>query len=413
MDAPRLASTANPAAASVQKTWKLLAPDWAGLDTIWQNDLPFVLWPVGHQPLLAHWMDEAVRRGVNLVELYVADRPAEIRAWLDEGAYWSLRVHLIPISAEEQAPEDAARTDHLPGLETMPVPQRPAELPCYWFELQKLWLAQRPAESITLDRQHASGGWCGPQAKIHPSARLTAPFWIGSRAQIGPGCEIGPNAIIAEGAILDCNVQVENGCVLPKTYLGQNTRLFHCAAAGSVLLDFRRGCRADIAEQFIMGPVIDRPLGSGILARTLALLCWVLFAPFARLFSRGGHECRIIRCSDGEAIVLSTGRAGPLWFRRVPWLRHIAAGRLDWIGILPRGLDELALVPEEIARALQKAPAGMFSLADAHGCHDSADPEEWIHAAYQASAAGANAGTVVVRNLWKIAWSQRTNSLPS
>jgi hypothetical protein len=406
MGAPPLEIAAHPA---TQKTWKLLAPDWAALDTVWHHDLPFVLWPVGNQPLLAHWMDEAVRSGVDVIELYVADRPAEVRAWIKEGAYWSRRVLLIPIGAEEQAPDDAVRTDHLPGVSAPRLPVTPAALPGYWFELQKQWLAQRSLEAVTVDHLHPSGGWIGPRAKIHPSARLTAPFWIGARARIGRGCEIGPNALIAEGAVLDRNVKVEQACVLPRSYLGRNTQLLHSAAAGSVLLDFRRGCRAEIAEPFIMGPVIDRTLQPGVFSRALGLLCWLLFSPFVFLFSRSGHECRTIRGRGREMIALPTGRTGPLWFRRVPWLKHIAAGRLRWIGILPRGLDELAQVPHEVGRALQNAPVGMFSLADVHGCHEPDDPEEWIHAAFQASAAGGNASSVVLRNLWKIAWSQKTN----
>jgi hypothetical protein len=159
-----------------------------------------------------------------------------------------------------------------------------------------------------------------------------------------------------------------------------------------------------------MGPVMDTPLRPGVFSRALALLCWLLLSPLVRLFSRSAPECRTVRCRDGEIIALPTGHIGPLWFRRVPWLRHIAAGRLRWIGILPRGTDELAPVPEDIARTLQNAPAGMFSLADVHGCHEPADPEEWIHAAFQASAAGENAGSVVFRNLWRIAWSPRTDS---
>jgi len=404
MAASPLETAVDPSAPAAPKRWKLLAPDWAALDTVWHSDVPFVLWPIGDQPLLAHWMDEAVRSDIELVELYVADRPAEVRAWLEEGAYWSRRIRLIPIRAEEQAPEDVVRTDHLPGLPAPLLPDRAAALPGYWFELQKQWLGHRSLEAVTVDRLHPSGGWIGPQARIHATARLTAPFWIGRRARIGPGCEVGPNALIAEGAILDRNVTVEQACVLPRTYLGRNTGLYQAAAAGSVLLDLRRGCRVDIAEPFILGPVaaLARPR---FISRVLALLCWLLFCPFVRLFSRDGCEGRDIRCRGGEAIALCTGRTGPLWFRRVPWLRHIAAGRLCWIGILPRGINELAQVPEESARALQNAPAGLFSLADLHGCHDPADPEEWIHATYQASAAGANAGSVVFRNLWKIAWS--------
>ena len=268
-------------------------------------------------------------------------------------------------------------------------------------------------DEVTIDHLHPSGGWVGPRAKIHPSVRLTAPFWIGARARIGRGCEIGPNALIAEGAVLDRNVKVEQACVLPRSYLGRNTQLLHSAAAGSVLLDFRRGCRADIAEPFIMGPVVDDSARLSVGARLLALFCWLLLSPFAFLFSRRGHDCRTIRCRGGEMITLLTGRTGPLWLRRIPWLRHVAAGRLRWIGILPRGLAELAQVPHDLARALQNAPAGIFSLADVHGCHEPADPEEWIHAAFQASAAGENASSVVLRNFWKIAWSQNTNPSPA
>jgi hypothetical protein len=394
------------------KTWRLVAPDWAELDTVWRNATPFVLWPVGNQPLLAHWMDEAVRRGVDVIELYVADRPAEVRGWLEEAAYWSRRVRVIPIGAEPQAPEDAERADHLPGLKAPPIPNTAAALPAYWFELQKQWLGQRSLEAVTVDQLHPKGGWVGPQASIHPSARLTAPFWIGSRARIGPGCEIGPNALIAEGAILHRNVAVEQACVLPRTYLGRNTRLFHCAAAGSVLLDFRRACRADIEDAFIMSPVIERSLRPRPFARAVALFCWLLLFPLGRYFLGSSSASRIVRGCSGERLVLHTGCCGPLWCRRISWLKHIAAGRLRWVGILPRGADELAQVPAELCHALNDAPPGMFSLADIHGCHEPDDPEEWIHAAFQASAAGENARSVVLQNLWKIAWSQRTNSSP-
>jgi hypothetical protein len=394
---------------SAQTTWKLVAPDWAELDTIWQNDLPFVLWPIGNQPLLAHWMDEAVRRGVDLVELYVADRPAEVRAWLDEGAYWSRRVLLIPISDETQAPADAQRTDHLPGISAPPSPSTLSALPTYWFALQEQWLAQRSAETVAVERLHPSGGWVGAHARIHPSARLTPPFWIGRRVRIGPNCEIGPNALIAEGAILDRNVSVAQASVQAHTYLGCNTRLCHSAADGNVLLDFRRSCRVEISERFIMGPVSDDPQ-PGFFSRLLALLCWLILSPLSLFWPKNATEDLTVRCRNGETISLPVHRRGPLFLRRVSWLKHIAAGRMFWIGVLPRRMEDLAQVPEETGRALQNAPTGMFSLADVHGCHDTADPEEWIHAAYQASAAGSDAASVVTRNLWKIAWSRKTSS---
>src|SRR5438094_7559629 len=96
-----------------EKIWKLVAPDYGALDTVWKNPKPFVLWPVGPQPLLAHWMDEAVRLGVERVEIYVADRPAEVRGWLEGGAYWSRVATVMPIAKELDAPVDALRVDGL------------------------------------------------------------------------------------------------------------------------------------------------------------------------------------------------------------------------------------------------------------------------------------------------------------
>src|SRR6187402_2495369 len=154
MSASSLEAGADPGTRPAPTTWRLLAPDWAKLDTIWRHAAPFVLWPVGHQPLLAHWMDEAVRRGVGVIELYVADRPAEVRGWLEEAAYWSRGVRLVAIGAEAQAPEDAERIDHLPGWPPPMFPKVAADLSAYWFELQKQWLHQRPLEAVTIDHLH-------------------------------------------------------------------------------------------------------------------------------------------------------------------------------------------------------------------------------------------------------------------
>ena len=160
---------------------RLVAPDWAVLDSIWLNPAPFILWYIGNQTLLCHWMDEAVRRGVEEVEIYVADRPAEVRAWLDEGTFWSRRIKVIPIGREGDAPADAERITGLPG--EVPLAADPADASAllrYWFELQKKWLAQRMSAPAQLDQVHASGGWVGPRAVISPAATLAPPFWIGA-----------------------------------------------------------------------------------------------------------------------------------------------------------------------------------------------------------------------------------------
>jgi hypothetical protein len=389
-----------------RKILRLVAPDFAALDTIWRNPLPFVLWPVGPQPLLAHWMDDAVRRGFDEVEVYVADRPTAVRQALEGGVYWSRPVRVIPIPDEADAPADAQRVDHLPNAASDRFSGDARELLAHWFELQKTWLSARGDEQVAIDERHATGGWIGPHANIHPAAVLRAPFWIGANANIGESCQIGPNAVIGENSILGNNVEVEEACILPNTCLGHNTRLHRSLADGSALVEWARGCRVDIRERFIMRPVVTEVLGPNLLQRAAAFLIFGLLAPFASLCNPAGWSSRQVVTQSGAAIRLRTGLGGPLWARRWPWLWEIACGHFRWIGILPRREEDWKSLPDEVLHQIRSSHFGMFSLADLHGCHDPADPEESIHAIYQALQADSRSRRLVLRNLWKIAWSK-------
>ena len=389
-----------------KKILRLVAPDFASLDTIWRNPLPFVLWPVGQQPLLAYWMDDAVRRGFDEVEVYAADRPAAVRLALEGGVYWSRPVRVIPVAHESEAPADAERVDHFPNVEAPPFSGDARELLERWFELQKAWLASRGDKDVAIDAYHGSGGWIGHHARVHPEAVLRAPFWIGPNAKIGAGSQVGPNAFIGENSILGDNVEVEEACILPNTCLGHNTRVSRALGDGNVLVDWARGCRVEIAESFIMRPVVVPVNGPRLLQRGAAYVSYLLLAPFARLFSHRGWTARDVVTQTGAAIHLETGVSGPLWARRWPWLRQIARGHFSWIGILPRSGEDWKSVPDEVLHQIRSCHFGMFSLADLHGCHDPADPEESIHAIYQALQTDSRSRKLVMRNLWKIAWSK-------
>jgi tetrahydrodipicolinate N-succinyltransferase len=396
---------------AAEKIWKLAAPDWSSLDTIWRNPLPFVLWPVGNQPLLAHWMDEAVRQGIAHVEIFVADRPAEVRQWLEDGVYWSRKVKVTPVANEEGMPpaQNCQRLDRLPSeRDVVTPPADAAALLKHWFSMQTHWLKHRLDELPSLDARHVSGGWTGPGAVVASSARLIAPFWIGADARIGPGCRIGPNAFIGRHAIVDANVEVEEAYIAEGTYVGKFTRVSQAIASGKVLVDIRRGVRLELQEHFILSTVRAHGSRPGFVGRLGALLCSVLLAPLALLRNAGPgdwSEQRVTACA-GDTIELRTGRRGPLWMRRWPWFRHIAAGRLRWIGALPRGESDFERMPKELAAQVRSARAGMFSLADLNHCSGVADADEWLHATYQVQGVDPGIPRRMRRNLWKIAWSR-------
>ena len=388
-------------------SWKLLAPDWSALDTIWRNPLPFVLWPVGNQPLLAHWMDEAVRQGIEDVEIFVPDRPADVRLWLEGGAYWSRRVKITPVSRESGVPPGAQRLDRLPT--DPPRTQDPAnacELLQQWFEMQKRWLQERFKASPSVEEMHATGGWIGAQAIVAPSAQLIPPFWIGAAVRIGEGCRIGPHAFIGRHTIVDEEVEVENAFIGASTYVGKYTRISRAVAAGRVLVDIARCVRLELSEQFILSPVGAVNSRPGPAERLAALACSALLAPAAALFNHGRWTEQRVTACENDVISLRTGERGPLWMRRWPWLGHIAAGRLRWLGALPRRDEDFERMPDELAEPVRAARAGMFSLADLHGCSSVEDAEEWIHASYQVQGADPTVNRRLWKNFWKIAWSQ-------
>jgi hypothetical protein len=366
------------------KTLTLLAPDYALLDSIWRNALPFVLWPVGSQSLLAHWMDEAVRTGMDQVTIHAADRPSEIRQHIEGGNYWSKKVTVLPLKNDADAPPEAIRMDRLPMQQAAALTlDSPVSLLKHWQGLQEAWLNNRAADTVSIDEERMPGGWVGPLARVHPQAVLTPPFWIGGRAEIGAGSRIGPHAFIGAGSVVDRSVQVENAVVMPDTYLGQNTRLSNAIAQGGVLVDIQRACRVDIRENFIMAPVTAHRQTASISERIGAFLVWVFLAPVAALWPGQKWKSTLTIDNKGEISTIRTGCAGPLVVRRWPWLKEIFLGNMRWFGILPRAESDWEHLPAETAERLKSSPRGFFSLADLYGCHDPASPDEWIHAAYQ------------------------------
>ncbi len=376
---------------------RLIAPDLKGVDTLWRSHRPFVLWPVGPQPLLGYWMDEMVRRGVSEVKILVADRPAEVRAFIGDGGYWSRKVEVVPCAAEP-APEPGDEV--ILGLPRGVGATRPAEareLLWHWLRLQEEWAASVEVGEKTILRRLPSGACVGPHVRIAEEVRVESPCWIGERAVIGKGARLGPGAFVGERCVIGEGCEVVGSVVLPDTFVGDRVGLNGCMADGGVLVNIRLGARVEIAERFLLSSLRPSARGPGATARLAALLTWVLLRPFAP----SPASCRVWECAgrDGRTFSLREGSDGPLWRRRHSWLLHVAAGRMRWIGVLPRSSTAWKGVPADLRDALRSATPGLVSLADAHECHSTDHPEEWVHAAYQALAVEGGVRRMLARRL--------------
>lgn len=355
-------------------TIKLVAPDFAALDTAGRRSDPAILWPVGGQPFAAHWMDYAVRLGCKKVILHAVDRPAEVRASLGSGAAWSLHLEIL----SDAAPSDAIAMVGLPGEMPPTAPTTPAELLEWWFALNSRWLAGRDPAAVSID-QFRQGGWIGPRVRIHPSALLKPPFWIGAGSEIGADCRLGPDALIGPGCLLEKDVHVENSLVLPRTFLGRHLDLHARIVDGGTVLDRATATRVAIADKFIastLGPAGERVPWH---ERFSAALLWLPAALLA--LGAGAPVLRTVRLPGGNRLNLATRPRGPLLARRSAWLRLVVSGQLRLVGILPREIVA-DLLPEN-RRLLEDALPGVFALSDVHGVHSTEEPEESVHALYQ------------------------------
>ena len=378
------------------------APDFAALDTTARRAEPFVLWPVGPRPLLAHWMDEAVTRGARSVRILSPDRPNALREFFAAGDYWSCAVEVLS-SRPADWPADADVLDHLPRTAAPNPPADAAALIRRWLELNLQWIRDRPEGGITIDQRHPAGGWVGPKARLHPAAVLTAPFWIGARTEIGARARIGPDVVVGASCVVDEDAEIVGGAALEGTYVGQHVSLRHKIADGGVLLDVVRGCRVEIGEDFILAPLADAGGRPGLAERGVAFGLALLGSLLAW---RHGRETQVEEFLSHRASVVpvATGTRGPLVVRRRHWLYRVVRGHWRLAGLLPRAETAMAGLAPDVREALLRAPVGVFSLADVHGCHRAGEGDEWVHALFQAVPTGANAAKIVWRNLWRLAW---------
>jgi len=383
--------------------WNLIAPDFASLDTIWRSPMPFVLWPVCEKPLLSHWLDEAVRRGIPSVRIEAVDRPHLLRAWLDQRDLWSRSVE-VKTGPETTGSYESIVMDRLPGQLIESEIQSPCDLLNHWLELQHEALRRRSTGMVHLDYELQPGVWVSPGVRISDDVTFDPPCWIGSYAKVGEGCHLGPGAFIGAGSFLDKDVEVENSVVCPDTYIGSHTSLRMMAAQGGLLMDFNKGVAVEMSDNLIMRSTAASPVAPSWIGRGIAWILSPLLCGFARLVSRGSPPVqRDVRFGRNHTVNVRSYAAGPLFVRRAPWLEHVANGSMCWFGVLPRTALEWDQLPADVRSALELAPVGIFSLADLYHCHTPSEPDEWTHALFQVGAENG-AGMKLVRNsLVKIA----------
>lgn len=357
----------------------LWAPDWGGVDTVRRSKLPFLLWQVGDQSLLAHWMDHAVNEGHEKVVLHVADRPAEVRTWLKNATLWPLETEVVP--EKKAAPAEGAPVlDRLPWMaEAPPEPVDGWALVELWHRLGKEWFSHYSELLSVADNFLAIGRGC----QIHPGAQLHPPFWIGDEVSIGPGCRIGPDVAIGSGSLLAGNSHVENARVCSNTYLAADTELVEGVLEGACLYNLRHRARVEGLDALIAGEV--KPAGKRVPPgeRLLALGLLLRHGLAARRARKRRGEERALALDDRPLLLPIDGDPR---VHRWPLYGDVVRGRRRLFGIPPYYGNTPSGIDGEWERVLREAAPGVFGLADARDAARLAEEERLPHDLYQAGA---------------------------
>ena len=363
-------------------TLRLALPDWGKFDTVVRHRYPFALWRIGSQRLLHYWLDYAIDQGFRRVLLYCQDRPADVRAEMKKATLWPLDWEVIALPDGEEVTE-ALPLESLPTPWARPEANKPHDgwsLVEYAFALEKIWY-----EHAHHGQQLATeSSVVGRYSYVHPTVKLNYPIWIGDNVYIGPNCEIGPNASIGAGCVLEGESSVSDSKIEHDTFIGAHTEIHRRYVCKRTMIDLKNRTRLDNVEPAIADGVTPSPSGKpGSFERLTALALWFLFRFKKLIRSRS-------RLSN------------QLWLQRYPRLLDVVGGKCRLYGVLPRTKEELADVRDEWKEIIRSAPRGVFSYADAMGCHSPEDELEPLHAVYQATHSPKYINPICRRFVWSL-----------
>jgi lipopolysaccharide/colanic/teichoic acid biosynthesis glycosyltransferase len=265
-------------------------------------------------------------------------------------------------------------------------------------------------------REVEPGVWLSRNVMLHPTAKVTAPVFIGEDCRIGPGARIGPFAVVGRGCILGRDCTVRSSLIFPENYVGADLEL------DDVIVDRNRILRGEgtvtEADAVLLGSLAPgrrlRP-AAGFLTRLLAaalfalalpvLLATALFLKLTRsgpvlyrtravvLPERAGSRRRTCTLWSfhpaGPAAV--AGGELPFGIRSLllvflPALWSVARGELGFTGVAPRTPEEVDRLPPEWRALYLCCKAGLVTEAAARPGSGAGDDDRYAAEAYYAAA---------------------------
>jgi NDP-sugar pyrophosphorylase family protein len=272
--------------------------------------------------------------------------------------------------------------------------------PARLLDSQKKLLDKKLRGLLISGAERQPGIWVARNATIHPSAKLTAPIYVGTNTSISKGVKIGPYAVIGPDCIIDSNTVIDQALIFEGSYVGEGLEVHKAIVAHNLLVNVRLDASVDISENFLLGR-LDQPQRNGFPGKSLqgivavfliliflpiTILSWIYYVLIRRLpYTSVPMVCLPV---DEQPFVLeafalpclgedawSVARlAGWEAFCRqfLPGLFAVVRGHLNLVGLPPRSIKQVEALPEDWSAIYLAGRAGLITEA-AIAATDSTD----------------------------------------
>jgi NDP-sugar pyrophosphorylase family protein len=270
-------------------------------------------------------------------------------------------------------------------------------------------------------READPGIWLSRNVKLHPTAQLVPPVYVGENCSIGAGVELGPDAVIGRDCILDSHCKVLNSVIFPGSYVGEGLEPTDVILDKNRLINVRLGGAVDVADNFLIGSLSEGqlwPWTVRLFARLVALLFLVAATPVLLLTAlwlkliRPGqilfqkeviylpapleeprwHSFQLVSFDPDDAPDKVPGQGITCSFRAlllrfVPGLINIVKGNLAFVGVPPRSSEEIRLLPHDWRVLYLRAKAGIVTEASVRFRTPPDDDERYAAEAFYVATA--------------------------
>lgn len=248
------------------KTLSIAIPDWSQLESELAITTPFWRWNVVDQPLIDHWIDHARDGQYKRLEILTDGDPAPLEKHLSELSFfageWQVRHATGTHNSNTQQISDLP--EYTPGY--APLIDEPGtgwELVNHHHQLERMRLTQLWDH----DGSGPPSVCIGRFARIHPSASIEGPFWIGDNTRIGRNAQIGPFTIIGANCVIARGASLRSTSVTDHTVIGAFTDFGGHVVSGAEVLNRNERIRLESTDPSIARSDSSRSLVRSLLAK--------------------------------------------------------------------------------------------------------------------------------------------------